>query len=75
MVVHRLHGEGASSPLPPSAEPPFRADAFVVCPASLWSKPAGSPLWCSEVYRLAFEQAQTALMPTLYERARQVIEN
>jgi hypothetical protein len=69
MDHNRLFGDGVSLIQPRSTDTAqMMPGAFVVCPWTLqpcFGTPAG---WVEDVYRLAYQQARTALLPPWHER-------
>jgi len=77
MQAHRGFGEGESLVAAAPAGAGVNTAALVFCPVA-WmgaGSMAGAGSWAQELYRLAYERAQAALRPSLYERALRASRN
>jgi hypothetical protein len=64
----RFTAEQLVRPSVPSPAAGFPTGAFVVCPAALQAGFGAAGGWVQDVYRMAYEQAREALMPSAFER-------
>jgi hypothetical protein len=74
MQVRRIFGEGQIIAPPRIDAPAMPATGFVMCPIAF---PCALQVDCGieEIYRLAYEQARSALRPTWYGRLQRAGQN
>jgi hypothetical protein len=70
MAMPRWFGEGEIVSVPGFAREGAVAQVsgFVVCPMVFSGAAAGSAGWATDVYRLAYEQAEASVRPSWFER-------
>jgi len=68
MGANRIFGEGEILAFPRPMAAASWPVGFVICPLAVWA-PGGAGGWVSEIYRLAYQQAQEALRPSWHDRA------
>jgi hypothetical protein len=75
MWPSRIFGEGEILTPPRPAAPAAWPGGFVVCPLPLPAYCGEAGGWALELYRLAYQQAQTALRPSWHDCAMTASRN
>ncbi len=65
---HRFHGATNPRPVLGPAAPVASASGFMLCPVGVPQGMMGQLLFWQQAYRLAYEQAQAVVQPSLFER-------